>query len=437
MLFLCLKKIKISSLAAFIGGITMDNHSIETNLSTWMSSARNDEEFLNAIKKIDFNLCLHVTDLNINVYLNICQNYQQPLVATQVSISASIEAWGNVLQGFPKPGFQSFTAIINNPSMFEVREDIEFSISRAMAAIERIFEINHSSIYKNDNENRIYLTFNGLSSIAGRYKNLCYGQVSAKIYYEQVGEDNRPAVLFLHTAGADSRQYLDVMSCDQLTQEWSCYTFDMPFHGKSTYPNSYEFGEYKLKLDEYVSCCLSFIETVIGRPTIVVGCSMGAAVCMALAATKTPLISGVVGVGTPDRSPGRLSPHLDHPAINASRYCGSYVRGMMSPTTPLHNKRFASWIYSQSGPGVYPGDLFFYSNEYNGNLLVDKINSTRCPVSLLTGEYDFSAPPESTERMYSQLDNASFKVIKGVGHFPMIEQPTLFLNYLIPELRKF
>lgn len=52
----------------------------------------------------------------------------------------------------------------------------------------------------------------------------------------------------------------------------------------------------------------------------------------------------------------------------------------------------------------------------------------------LTGEYDYSASPASTERLVANIAGADFAVMRRLGHFPMTENPQLFRRYLRPVL---
>jgi len=240
--------------------------------------------------------------------------------------------------------------------------------------------------------------------------------------------------VMLHTAGSDSRQYLDMLIQPRITDDWSCYAFDMPLHGRSSPSSDWAWGKYRLTMSEYIDWCLAFIEQVVGEPAVVLGCSMGASISIALAATKSDLVKAVVALEAPDKSPGRLNPYLNHPAVNSAEYNSAYVRGLMSPTSPLKKRQYASWVYSQGGPGIYAGDLWFYSEEYNGLDLAPQIDTTRCPVHLLTGAYDYSGSPEATQRLHEAIPGSSLTIMPELGHFPMTEDPARFLKYLAPVL---
>ena len=58
------------------------------------------------------------------------------------------------------------------------------------------------------------------------------------------------------------------------------------------------------------------------------------------------------------------------------------------------------------------------------------------PVVLLTGEYDYSCPPEDTYEVAERVGQATVEVMQGLGHFPMSEDPDRFLEYLRPTLAR-
>ncbi|MFZ2159648.1 MAG: alpha/beta hydrolase, partial [Bradyrhizobium sp.] len=53
---------------------------------------------------------------------------------------------------------------------------------------------------------------------------------------------------------------------------------------------------------------------------------------------------------------------------------------------------------------------------------------------LLTGEYDYSCSPADTAEVASHVRGAKVTVMERLGHFPMSENPKLFLSYLRPVL---
>ena len=91
----------------------------------------------------------------------------------------------------------------------------------------------------------------------------------------------------------------------------------------------------------------------------------------------------------------------------------------------------------QGGPGVFLGDLNYYFTDGDlRNGLLDKLDTKKCPLHLLTGEYDLSATPVLTSELAKMVNATSFQVMEGLGHFPMSENPAQFRKYLLPVLER-
>jgi pimeloyl-ACP methyl ester carboxylesterase len=67
---------------------------------------------------------------------------------------------------------------------------------------------------------------------------------------------------------------------------------------------------------------------------------------------------------------------------------------------------------------------------------VARIDTARCPLFLLSGEYDYSCTPEETLAVAKSVAGAEATIMKGLGHFPMSEDPQTFIDYLKPVLQK-
>jgi pimeloyl-ACP methyl ester carboxylesterase len=98
------------------------------------------------------------------------------------------------------------------------------------------------------------------------------------------------------------------------------------------------------------------------------------------------------------------------------------------------NRRENWWYYSQSGPGVYQGDVYFYSLDWDAREDIRNIDTQACKVALLTGEYDYSCTPEMTEAAAAAIAGSHYTLMKGMGHFPMIENYAGFRPYLLDAL---
>jgi pimeloyl-ACP methyl ester carboxylesterase len=161
---------------------------------------------------------------------------------------------------------------------------------------------------------------------------------------------------------------------------------------------------------------------------------MGGAIVLKLAADFGHELTGIVGLESSAYAPGRYNEFLHHPAIHGGELCASYTYGLNAPQSPEESRRENWWYYSQSGPGVYQGDVFYYSNDWDARDRVHRIDTRRCPVTMLTGEYDYSCTPEMTERVVKSIAGARYTLMKGIGHFPMVENYPVFRPHLLDAL---
>lgn len=205
-----------------------------------------------------------------------------------------------------------------------------------------------------------------LEMIEGRYLSVTLsGLGSTWLYEESAGARHLPVMLLLHTAGADSRQWHGLMTDERLLSDWRMLAFDMPLHGRSNPPLHWSGAPWQLDTRLYLETIDAYLDAAeIGR-ALIVGCSMGAAAGLAYLAERPGRTHGAILLEAPFRSAGRRSPFLDHPAVHAGRMSAAWVQALLSPLGPIARRKRATWIYGPGGPGVYEGDLGFYSDEFD------------------------------------------------------------------------
>lgn len=392
-----------------------------------LNSILDDPEYLRLGPGLIFALALRVGGDEVkltfaNGGFQLSDATSEPLI----SITASAEAWDKVLQSPPPPTFHSFTALdLVNPD-FKVEAE-PLVLAQARPVLERLVErlVDAPPVTLTPSRR-------SLSQVAGAWHEVTIRGIPHDIYVESAGQG--VPVLFLHTAGADSRQFIAQLSDIELASRFQMTAPDLPFHGRSMPPTGWDGGDYKLDLATYRDWCIAILEQVIGTRAIVVGGSMGAAMALVLAAERPDLLLGIVAVEPPLLSKGRRNLFQHHVAVHGALHNASYVRGLMSPLSPESDRRMAAWIYSQGAPGIYGGDLAFYSDEFDGAVVAGKIDAKRTPVALLSGDYDYSATPADGRQLANLIPGSFFKVMPGLGHFPMCENPNLFRGYLSQSL---
>jgi pimeloyl-ACP methyl ester carboxylesterase len=271
-----------------------------------------------------------------------------------------------------------------------------------------------------------------LEPIVGRYLRLRVGDADYRIYFEEAGQGI--PLLCLHTAGADSRQYRHLLTDETITSRFRVIAFDLPYHGRSNPPDQWWLSQYKLTTAEYIAWIRAVWQALeLDRP-VVMGCSMGGAIVLQLAVAYQRELRGIVGVESAAFAPGRYHEFLHHPAIHGGELAATYTFALCAPQSPESSTRENWWYYSQAGPGVYAGDVHFYSLDWDGRESIKTIDTSICKVSLLTGEYDYSCTPDMSRQVAAAIPGSRLVVMKGIGHFPMIENYPEFREYLLPEL---
>jgi pimeloyl-ACP methyl ester carboxylesterase len=268
--------------------------------------------------------------------------------------------------------------------------------------------------------------------ILGRYLALECGGLRYRLYVEEAGQGI--PLLCLHTAGADSRQYRHLLCDAEVTRRFRVIAFDLPWHGRSNPPERWWLSKYRLTTAAYLALIRGVWQALALVRPVVMGCSMGGAIVLKLAAEYQDELRGIIGLESGAYAPGRYNDFLHHPAIHGGELCASYTYGLNSPLSPEASRRENWWYYSQSGPGVYQGDVYFYSQDWDARDAIRRIDTARCKVSLLSGEYDYSCTPAMTEAVANAIPGARFRLMKGMGHFPMIENYPAFREHLLPEL---
>jgi pimeloyl-ACP methyl ester carboxylesterase len=92
--------------------------------------------------------------------------------------------------------------------------------------------------------------------------------------------------------------------------------------------------------------------------------------------------------------------------------------------------RWLTWHYYTQGSEAFKGDLYFYSVDHDMRKDLDRIDTRRCPVVMMTGTYDYLTPPKTTENTARRIKGGIYIEMTDIGHFPMSENYPLFRNYL-------
>jgi len=353
------------------------------------------------------------------------------LRAWSFAIRASREAWERFREPVPAPGYQDVFAMTRigaarvegdlHPLMTHLRY-----VQEVLASLRRGRPAPAPAAAAGEDVR--------IEPIAGRYLHMPFQDRPHRIYFEEAGRG--VPLVCLHTAGADGRQYRHLMNDEAITAHFRVIAFDMPWHGKSLPPAGWEREEYRLTVRSYTDLILAFCRALGVERPVVLGCSIGGKIVLNLAIERPEAFRALIGVEAADYQAPWYddTTWLHRPDVHGGEVAGALMSGLIAPQSPAEARWETLWGYMQGGPGVFRGDLHFYRVDGDLRDRVARIDTRRCPLYLLTGEYDFSCQPDDTLRTAAKIPGARVTIMTEIGHFPMSEHPAQFRRYLLPVL---
>jgi pimeloyl-ACP methyl ester carboxylesterase len=269
--------------------------------------------------------------------------------------------------------------------------------------------------------------------VTGRYLHLDLLGKPHRVYVEEAGTGI--PLLCLHTAGADTRQWRGLINEPRILKDYRVIAFDLPWHGKSSPPAGWQNADYQLTSRDYLDIILALSEALQLERPVAIGCSIGGRIALHLALEYPERFRAIIGL----QAGAHVEPYYDlnwlhRPDVHGGEMAAGIVSGLIGPRSPSADRWETLWHYMQGGPGVFKGDLYFYNIDGDIRARVEEIDTTRCPLYLLSGEYDYSCTPDDTRDLARRIKDTQAVIMEGLGHFPMSEDPARFLKYLMPLL---
>ena len=356
-----------------------------------------------------------------------------PAGGVDFTMAASKEHWAELLKDEPLPGFQTLSAMRRTQNLIITGDMTKFF--QHMFLLEMLFSA------LSDDTLPVELEEIEIEPVTGRYLRLMLEGKPHRLYFEEAGSG--VPLICLHTAGSDGRQFRHILNDVAVTDRFRVIAFDLPWHGKSSPPPGFEADVYELTTDRYMKTVLAVTDALRLIDPVVMGCSIGGRAVLHLALQYGERFRAAIGLQSAlyaeDRSVGDPQPEkaLHRPDIHGGKLAGASMAGMIAPQSPSEERWETMWHYMQGGPGIFLGDIRYYFKHGDlRNGLADGLKDSPCPLYLLSGEYDPSATPEMGREVAELANAAHFEVMKGMGHFPMSENPELFRQYLLPILDK-
>lgn len=272
-------------------------------------------------------------------------------------------------------------------------------------------------------------------SITGRYIHLNIQGVEYRVFYEEAGKGI--PIICQHAGGGDGLEWTELLNDPAVTSKYHIIVPNLPYHGRSLPPESIEWWrqEYRLTKSFFMDFELELSRALKLYRPVYMGCYVGGNLGLDLALEHPDKFRAVIGVGAALTGG---TPTLDtfyHPNVTNDyrRVNGMYF---CAPMTPEKYRRANSWTSMQCAAPTTKGDLYFYFYEHNLTGKAHLIDTSKCAVYLLTGDYDPTITVEDTIEMAKQIKGSKFIEMKNLSHAGMAENPPQFKKYIIPILNE-
>jgi len=399
---------------------------LSDRFEAWLTAAQEDEQ-LTAFRRTTA-LVLAFDDGESRVAVEVTPDGVRrgtPERPAEVTLVAPAAAWRSLLSASPEPTMNHFLAMKMRVEGARIEGD-ELKFAQEAHVIRRLIDQARRVVdadVPRARDERL-----DRARISGRYVSVSIGDADVDLYVEEAGNVDEAPLLVLHTAGADSRQAHALMGDASLGRR--VVAFDLPGHGRSdALPGP--LGTWTLTADRYVEAVSGIVEALGLQRPVLLGASMAGQACLLMAARIPHLLGGVIACEASDLVAGRVTPWAGDSRVNEALYVPEWIEGLIGPgsSRAMHDLIWRS--YSQGGHRTFAGDIDFYSGGgWDGRRLVTEIDTVRCPVVLMTGEYDYSCLPAMSEATAAKISGAHYWTMPGLGHFPLIENPVSFRPHL-------
>jgi pimeloyl-ACP methyl ester carboxylesterase len=273
-----------------------------------------------------------------------------------------------------------------------------------------------------------------IDKVIGKYVHLTVQDVEYRVFYEESGQGI--PMICQHGGGGDGLEWRHMLNDSDITSKYRVIVPDLPYHGKSLPPESVEWWkqEYQLTKNFLFDFYLELMRVLMFERPVFIGNALGGFLALDLACEFPDEFRAVIGVNSALKAGQSTRDTFNHPCVtndyrrtNAMYFCG--------PASPEKYRRECTWCAMMSPP-VTKGDLYYYFKEHDLTGKTKLIDTSKCAVYLLTGEYNPTKSIEDTKRVSEQVKGSKFTEMKGMSHAGMPENPLAFKKYLMPILNE-
>lgn len=353
-----------------------------------------------------------------------------------ITLEGSVELWSQMLAAVPARFFNDVTPA---QAAGLVRGGDDLLWWQYAPAVQRAVELLRADGASDPEATqpvaRREVTAPRFDAPVGRYVHLDIAGHDHRVYFEEAGAGI--PILAQHTAGSHGVQWRHLFERAEITDRFRLIAYDLPFHGKSVPPTSTRWWEeqYRLTGSFLRAVPVALAEALALDRPVFMGCSVGGLLALDLALRHPDVFRAVIAVEGALRVEGdwtSLTGFWDPRVSNETK--ARMMEGLMSPTSPVANRKETVQAYAAGWPPAFLGDLWYYLVEFDLRDEAANIDTSKVGVHILSGEYDYSATLEHGLAAHQAIAGSTYTPMPQVGHFPMSEAPDRFVEHLAPIL---
>jgi pimeloyl-ACP methyl ester carboxylesterase len=247
-----------------------------------------------------------------------------------------------------------------------------------------------------------------------------------RIAYHTAGRGD-VTLLFVHGWSCDSRYWREQVPV--FAKEYQVITMDLAGHGDS--------GQTRkvYSIESFAEDVIAVIEKTGSKKVIVIGHSFGGEIVSTAASMEQKTVIGIIGVDTLhnveesySREQARRLIGIDNFRKDFKAAAKVFIEQMMVKDV---NQQLLQWVIddmSSAPPEVGISALEEYTGTIADKKMINIFSEMKTPLICINADL-WPTNPEANRRHIKSYD---VKIMKGVGHFPMLERPDEF-NRLLGE----
>ncbi len=227
----------------------------------------------------------------------------------------------------------------------------------------------------------------------------------------------RIGLVFIPGSGRDHTVWQE--QCGALQLDFNIAALDLPGHGFSE-------GEGEDSVSQYADWVKDVTGAVGFTKPVLVGHSLGAAVCLEFATRYGDLVSAIVAVGAGVRMP--VNPLI----IKGIRedFNATMMMTLKFAVSKSNRDRVAP-ILTEGIASIRPAVILKDFMACDSLELGDRISSIKVPALALCGAEDKMTPVALSKFIAEHIPGGKFAEIEGAGHYVMLERPAVFNKVLV------